>query len=90
MSILKNKAGKFGKKWYPSGGDEPEVSETEVQNKIKGFAKLLDLTVDELYELVPIEDDYDYVAEMFKYAIIYREERRQKREGSYNRRRSSK
>ena len=48
--------------------------DAEVKQKTEQFAKLLDLSVSELEEMV-CEDDYNPVTEMFYFAIVYREQR---------------
>lgn len=66
-----------------------DLMEFEIADKIAGLARLLDISVSELRELVPVEDDFDLLHEMFRMAIEYREQRK-RHEVSDNRRRASK
>ncbi len=66
-----------------------DLIEFEIADKIAGLARLLDISVPELRELVPVEDDFDLLHEMFRMAIEYREKRK-RHEVSGDRRRASK
>lgn len=66
-----------------------DLVEFEIADKIAGLARLLDISPSELRELVPVEDDFDLLHEMFRMAIEYREQRK-RHEVSCNRRRASK
>lgn len=76
MSILKKKVKSAQAGRYTQDVNVNLQREEEIKSKIAMFARSLDLTVNELREMVPVEDDYDPLHEMFALAIQYREQRK--------------